>query len=360
MRIVHIIPNLSGGGAERQLGYLAPELVRMGHDVHIAYSKEGPNNPQLPGVMLHQIRSRSNYDPYLLWQLVRLFRHIKPDVIQTWILQMDILGGMTARLVGIPWIFREPSSSLAYISTWKHRLRAQIGSGAYAVVSNSRGGDEYWRGRNNGRLRRFIIPNALPLEEIERAVPFPSSEIGGSPDQKIVLYLGRFDKGKNLEGLVRALVRVSRNPTVVSFLCGDGPMRQAIERMIHEEGLSGRVFLPGYVMNAWSWMKRADVFVSVSLFEGMPNTVMEAVACGCPVVVSDIPQHREILDESEATYVLPGNPDDIASGIERLLGTREEAKQKAILAKGRTSEWSITDMAKRYERTYLDILDATG
>ena len=119
MRILHLLPNLSGGGAERQFSYLAPELARMGHDVHLAYSKEGPDKPELPGVVLHQLKLRSNYDPYLLLQLVRLIRRIKPDIIHTWILQMDILGGIAARLNRIPWIFREPNSALAYSMTWK-------------------------------------------------------------------------------------------------------------------------------------------------------------------------------------------------------------------------------------------------
>src|ERR1035437_1762104 len=98
MRIFHLIPSLSGGGAGRQLSYLAPELARMGHDVHVAYSNEGPQKPELPGVVLHRLKSRSNYDPYLIWQLDRLSRRIKPDIIQTWLLQMDILGGLVARL----------------------------------------------------------------------------------------------------------------------------------------------------------------------------------------------------------------------------------------------------------------------
>jgi glycosyltransferase involved in cell wall biosynthesis len=135
-------------------------------------------------------------------------------------------------------------------------------------------------------------------------------------------------------------------------------MRPAVERKIHNEGLSGRVFLPGYVLQPWAWMRRADLFVSVSLFEGMPNTVMEAMACGCPIVASDIPQHREILDEGEATFVLPDDPDSIASGIERLLGDTEEAGRKASCAKERALKWSIPAMAERYERVYLEILGA--
>ena len=102
IRILHLIHSLSGGGAERQFSYLAPELARMGHNVHVAYSNEGPEKPELPGVVLHRLKSLSNYDPYLLWQLIRLIRHIKPDIIQTWIPQMDILGGIAENSAGHP------------------------------------------------------------------------------------------------------------------------------------------------------------------------------------------------------------------------------------------------------------------
>ena len=125
MRILHLLPHLSGGGAERQLSYLAPELVRSGHDVHIAYYHEGCQKPNLPGIVLHKINKISNYDPFIVWKLCQLIRRIKPDILQSWIMQIDILGGIAARICGVPWVFREASSAKAYSNKWKHRLRVQ-------------------------------------------------------------------------------------------------------------------------------------------------------------------------------------------------------------------------------------------
>jgi glycosyltransferase involved in cell wall biosynthesis len=351
---------MGGGGAERQLTYLCGGLAERGWEVHVVLLREGPNSRLLreSGAVVHQISIWSHYDPVNILRICRLIRNINPGLVQTWLPMMDTIGAAACRITRNPHIISERSSSQAHRGKLRERLRLFVASWASAVVSNSSGGDEYWRGRNNGCLRRFVIPNALPLQAIERAVPVPAAELGGRPGQKILLYVGRFDKEKDLESLVRALGRVARNHKVVAFLCGDGPMRPAVERMIHKEGLSGRVFLPGYVLDPWSWMKRADVFVSVSLFEGMPNTVIEAMACGCPVVVSDIPQHREILGEDEATFVLPGDSDSIASGITRFLGDPGEAGRKALCAKERASRWSIPTMAERYERVYQEILEA--
>jgi len=193
---------------------------------------------------------------------------------------------------------------------------------------------------------------------MELVAPMNRQLIGVDTDQTVILFAGRFEEQKNMKNLILAFRRVMQRPKIVAFLCGEGPMLSELEVEIGSIGLVDRIFIPGYVTDIWSWMKSADIFVSVSLFEGMPNTVMEAMACGCPLVVSDIPQHREILDDDSATFVSPDDPTNIASGIDRLLGDPEEARRKALCAKERASRWSIPAMAERYERVYLEILGA--
>ena len=360
MRLLHLIPNLSGGGAERQLSYLAPELARMGHDVHIAYSTEGPIKPELPGVVLHQLKSRSNYDPYLLWQLVRIIRRIKPDIIHTWILQMDILGGIAARLNGIPWIFREPSSAMAYPPTWKNRLRVRIGSGATAIVSNSSGGNEYWRIQLPYN-RRYIIPNGLPVHEIGRAAAaLPPGLV--SSEMPIVLYVGRLTSDisakKNLKSLLESLVLVIQQQNVLGILCGEGPQRSELEMLRHRLGLDEWVHFAEHlpVASVWALMKKASVFVSLSAYEGCPNAVMEAMVCGCPLVLSDIPAHREILDESCALFVDTSNIKQTADTIVQALRDGDASRGRTLIAKQKTQEWSISEMACNYQRIYKQLI----
>ena len=356
IRILHLIPNLSGGGAERQLSYLAPELVRMGHDIHIAYSREGNYKLDLPGVELHQLKTRSNYDPYLLWQVDRLTRRIKPDIIHTWILQMDILGGIVARLNSIPWIFREPSSSMAYPATWKNRLRVWVGSNASAIVCNSRGGEEYWKAQIP-RSHRYIIPNGLPSFEIERtaaSLPAGLANLEGP----VVLYVGRLTSDgsaeKNLNVFLEAFARLRQQEDVFAILCGDGPQRTELEMLRHKLGLDADVHFTGYLpaVSVWALLKKASVFVSLSEYEGCPNSVMEAMACGCPLVLSDIPAHREILDETCALFVEPSNIQQTADVITQALNNANASKSRALIAKEKTGKWSITEMARNYERVY--------
>jgi glycosyltransferase involved in cell wall biosynthesis len=360
VRIIHVLPHLSRGGAERQFAYLAPELVRMGHRVVVAYLHNGPERPALSGVTMHQLVAKSNYDPHLFWQLIRLIRRVKPDIVHTWILQMDILGGMAARLNGIPWVFREPSSSMAYLRTWKNRLRVQVGSFASAIVSNSRGGDEYWKTQLPSS-RRYVVPNGLPVHEIDKIAAFLPPGLA-RPDAPIVLFVGRLTSDvsatKNLKALLEAVACVRQEQEVVGVLCGEGPQRSELEMLRNKLGLAARVHFTGYLPSAsvWALMKTASVFVSLSAYEGCPNTVMEAMACCCPLVLSDIPAHREILDKSCALFVDPSNIMQTASTIVQALCNAETSKGRALIAKQKTLKWSIDEMARNYERIYGELI----
>ena len=274
---------------------------------------------------------------------------------------MDILGGMAARFSGIPWILREPSSSMAYLATWKHRLRVWVGSGASAIVSNSSGGDEYWK-THLPQSRRYVVRNGLPVHDIDRTLAKVPPGLTKC-EAPIVLYVGRLTSGgsaiKNLKPFLEALKCVRQELEVLGILCGDGPQRSELEALRHRLGLDADVHFTGHlpVASVWALMKKASVFVSLSGYEGCPNTVIEAMACGCPLVVSDIPAHREFLNEETALLVDPHRPDKIAAAIRRVLTIPDEAQRRAHVAKDSVMSCSIASMAVQYEKLYGDVLD---
>jgi len=105
MKILHCIPVLDhGGGAERHLSYLAFEQAKRGQEVHVAFSRGGAYEERLrsAGVALHDVGGRGNYDPRIFIKLLRLVVALRPDVVQTMLPQMDILGGAAALLTGSP------------------------------------------------------------------------------------------------------------------------------------------------------------------------------------------------------------------------------------------------------------------
>jgi glycosyltransferase involved in cell wall biosynthesis len=83
---------------------------------------------------------------------------------------------------------------------------------------------------------------------------------------------------------------------------------------------------------------------------------MEAMACGCPLVLSDIPAHREILDETCALFVDPSNIQQTADIILQSLCSVDASKGRAFIAKQKTQEWSIAEMAQNWERVYKELI----
>ncbi len=355
LRILHAIPHLSGGGAEGQMSYLVRKLVRMGHEVHIACLTEGPGGCELglPESHLHRLDRSSNYDPRILWQLVRLIQRINPHVLQTWIRQMDVLGGLAARVTRTPWILGEQSSGKGYLPHWKNRLRTWVGSGAAMIASNSAGGDEYWQSKCPNTPRR-IIPCGVPLDELEKAEKRSSPEIGVSENQELMLYVGRQVPLKNLRFLLAALAEARKRAPLVGVLCGDGPQRPELEKYAEELRIADEVRFLGRRPRSevLGLLKRANVFVFLSAYEGCPNAVIEAMACGCSLVVSDIPAHREFLDEECAVFVDPQDIRQVSNAILDCLTDAEGALQRAKKAKAKIAQWSVRAMARQYEAAY--------
>jgi glycosyltransferase involved in cell wall biosynthesis len=349
---------MGGGGAERQLAYLAGPLASRGWAVHVALGAGGSNLPRLEagGAVVHRLAGSSNHDPRLAWQLARVFRRVRPDLVQVWFVQMEVLAGAVSRFFNVPTIISERSSVLAYPATTKNGVRLLFARTADAIVSNSLAGNQYWEGRVSSRVARFVIPNALPLDEIEHVRAALPAGLPAGDDHAVVLFAGRFEPEKNIDVLLAALRDVVTRPRTIAVLCGDGSLREDVQRRIVADGLGDRIFAPGYVSDIWPIMKRADVVVAVGLFEGRPNTVIEAMACGRPLVVSDIPAHREILDGQSALWVDARNPAAIARAVLDVLRDPVAAAGRSDAARLVATQWSIAAAAERYDGVYRQVL----
>lgn len=349
MKILHLIPSFGSGGAERQLSIIAPELADSGIECHVGYCLDGPNlQPMIgSGVHLHKFRIAGNHDPRLFWQIFLLIRSIQPDVIQTWLTQMDVVGGSAALLTRVPFILSERSSEAAYPPGWKVLVRLKLGVFAAAIVANSQGGVDYWKS-NQIRSPIHLIRNCVFTieqvsgigEEIPAATP-------------IILFAGRLSPEKNVVLLLDALIRLMDISTgCIAIMFGEGPMRDELRKKIMAANMEKRILLRGYTHDLTAWMNRADLCVSASTFEGNPNVVLEAAAQGCPLVLSDIPAHREIFDESSVRFVEHDSPEKVTSGILEVLQDKRSRIVKAAKAKSLVDIYTITRILQDYISVY--------
>jgi len=359
MRILHCIPSMGGGGAERQLCYTAEQMFRDGLDVHVVYFQDGPNTQRLKssGVKIHHLTCISNYDPTIIYKIIKTARKIQPHIIQTWIPQIDVLAGISSMLTTTPFILSERVSSLAYGKGWKDRLRNAIGRRADAIIANSKEGINYWADKVKKPVLK-IIPNGIPFKEISQTskLSLPSMQIDES--NEIIIFAGRYEKQKNLFNLLSALQRVlNERDKAIALFFGDGPQKESLINFKENYEVRDRIKIMDYTNELWSWFKTADVFVSVSDFEGNPNTVLEAIASKCPVVISDIPEHREILDEDSSYFVPVSDTKAMAAGIIKALSGPAEAQRKAENASNKIKDRSIESVTDEYISFYHTLLN---
>ncbi len=349
MRLLHCISSLETGGAERQLGLLAAAQAER-HEVHVAFVRAGPHLEALEraGVHPHPIGVASNTDPRLVWALARLSTRVNPALVQTWLTQMDVAAGLATRLTGRPWVLAERSSAAAYPASWKQSLRARLARSADLIVANSEGGAAYWTAAAPATPRR-VIGNALPLDRIRNA---PAVDL----PPNAVVFVGRLSAEKRVATLLHALADGSPPADAQLFLCGDGPERAALEALAARLGLADRVRFLGRRDDAWSVIRSAAVVVNPSAFEGRPNAVLEAMAAGRPVIVSDIPAHREILDSTSAWFVDPENPTQLAEAIRAALTDRSDVGARTRAAGRRVEPFDLPRIVEQYDRAYDAVL----
>jgi glycosyltransferase involved in cell wall biosynthesis len=341
---------------------LAAEHARRGHNIHLAVRRTGVHVQALEGcgVQIHVLGNVRSFNPRLLLAIRRVIVQVKPDIVQTWLPQMDILGGLGALASRrTRWVVTERTSGGYYRKEIPAiaRLRLWLARYSSAVVANSGGGERYWREDGNGALELSTIHNALDLNRIREAVSRGPAGPYASP---LILAVGRFDREKSFDIILQAVANIPADRSVNVMMIGEGSERPTLERMVAAASLSDRVKLPGYQPDWWRWLGSADGLISMGRYEGNPNVALEAMAGGCPVIVSDTPAHREVADELSALFVPVDDVRALSSAIVQLVTDRDAARQRAKRASERVGSMTLKAMADAYEAIYRQVLDGTN
>ena len=349
-----------GGGSELQLVLLSRHLRAEGWDVAIGYIHPGVHleGAVATGAQVEQLEGRSNYDPAWALRVRRLIRRIKPAIVQTWLPQMDIIGGLMARMAGVPWIVAERSTHPLEGRPIMAFVRDRIMRGATAVISNSDRALARWS-QYQPSVRQFHIPNAISLTDIDAVgSSVHVASLRGTDDRKVMVGVGRLIDMKRFDVFIEALKRVCEVMPAAGLLCGDGPHRPVLEAHARATGVADRLMFAGFVSDVAADIKSSDVLVALSEYEGRPNVVLEAMAARTPLVVSDIPEHREILDADSATFVVGDHPDEVAAAILDVFRNRDAAIARAARARQIAEAWNAPRIAAQYAAVYDQIVSA--
>jgi glycosyltransferase involved in cell wall biosynthesis len=323
-KVLFVLPNLEPGGAERLVTTLLQHLPRERLELHIALvARYGLLLEQIPGdVGVHHLRAgRVRRAPL---PLIRLAWRLRPDVV------LSTLGYMNLALIPM-WPFlprgtqlyvREANTLSAEIRTyprhplWRAAYRALYPRAGRIVCPARAMADDLVNSFGIPRSAIRYIPNPVDLAELRAEAAGPSPFRGAGPH---LLGVGRLAPQKGFDRMIEAFEKFGRErPGAQLWVLGEGSEREALEEHARRLGIGDRVHLVGHVPNPYVWMRHADVFVLSSRFEGLPNVVLEAIACGTPVAAFDCPGGtREILEKIKGGMLLP--PDD-TEALARAIG----------------------------------------
>lgn len=350
-------------GAEKQLALLAAGLPRERFDVDVlALTRSGPLEQTLreAGVRVHILGKRWRFDPSPILRLRKWFAEHRPGIVHSWLFAANTACRLALPSRSRPRVIVSERCVDSWKSGWQLWLDRCLERQADQLVGNSQSVVDFYRQQGLGRVPMTVIPNGVtvPPSPVRDRAAF-LEELGFPGDARLALYVGRLAKQKRLTDLLWAAQLVRQKDSRFRFvIVGDGPERGNLEQFAREVEVSGYVRFLGHRPDAAALLHHADLFWLASDFEGMSNSLMEAMACGKPCVVSDIPPNRELVVHGKTGYCInPGDSVGYAQFTTRLLDDPLLAAALGDAGRTRmTDEFSVTRMIARHVDLYESLV----
>jgi glycosyltransferase involved in cell wall biosynthesis len=372
LRVLFIINSLGAGGAERSLAEMLPIFLKSGIDpmvVTLKGSTEG-NEQEVTALGVPVVPVQSDSWWQTLTRLRRLIAAQKPDVVHTTIFEADVLGRLATigrktnvltslvntsyssarladpnvrpwRLRGVQivdgWTARRFNSHFhAITQAVKHAAIESLGIEPSQITVVERGRDQSRLGRPSRERRQLS-----------------RSRLGIPPESDVLVNVGRQEFQKGHQDLLRAMVGIAAaRPHSLLLIAGrEGNATTSLRRLCNQLHLQGHVRFLGHRQDVPDLLAASDVFVFPSIYEGLGGAVIEAMALGLPIVASNLPALREVLEESRnCLLVPPARPNMTAAAVERILSDPElrstfAARSRAIFEERFTIDRAASRMA---------------
>ena len=370
MRILFLIDNLRPGGAQKALLAIATALKTAGSEPAVwclggTSSIEGEFAAAgVPVLGRHASAWRTLCQPLTL---VRYLKREKVDLLQTFLFHADVTGRIAGRIArgwrrrNRPCVVSSVRASNLRNHWWQFLLARSTARWADAFTSVSWRSLQFAAEHEGVDLARArVIPNGIdldswqmpPRDEARRALEL-------SPEDFVVATVGRLHKQKGHKYLLQAAVEVLRErPNARFLIAGYGPLREELEARAQALNLAGRVRFLGYRRDVETLLSASDLFVLPSLWEGMSNAVLEAMAAGRPVVATAVDGNVEQVADGETGLLAPpADAGALAEAILRLAREPERARRMGLAGRRRVEEqFGLERMTRAYLDFYAELL----
>lgn len=339
MRLTLVISSLGCGGAERVMSIMANYWAKRGEEVTVLTFDHGgqsfyPLDPQVRRHALGLLADSSKLWQGLLRNLHRIcvlrdaIRRSRPDIVISFIDKVNVLTLLAALGLRAPVVISERIDPSRYDigGPWNffRRLTYPKASALVCQSPAALASFDFLPSSMKHVIPNPVMPPFSSLNKTESHHPIGATYL--------IVGMGRLVEQKGFDMLLEAFKTISaKYPEWFLMILGEGPLRRKLERHIETLDLKSRVSLPGPVPDPSSVLRRADLFVLSSRFEGFPNALLEAMAAGLPVVSFDCPSGPRaiIRDGVDGLLVPPEDVGALASALDRLIAFPAERERLA-------------------------------
>ena len=344
------------GGGEKWMVNAAKGLTTKGHNVVLS-SKQNSRILQYAekqGVKTHVVEIHSDISPIKTFLIARWLKEQQIDILICNLNKDVRVAGLAARIAGTPVVLARHGMLLCS-KKWKHKLTlTKLTDG---IITNSKTIQETYTGYGWFPTDFVkVIYNGIVIPEHVEQVDFQAC----FPGKKIIYSAGRLSEQKGFNYLIEAaqILRKKRND-LVFLVSGEGKLASILQKQVDNAGLHESFVFEGFTDDIFPYLKGCDLFVLASLFEGMPNVVMEAMAMAKPVVATDVNGARELMQDGNTGFIVPpADPNALANAIGSLIDNPEKLSAFGNAGKERVTQHftmqHMTDTLEAHLRSKLE------
>jgi sugar transferase (PEP-CTERM/EpsH1 system associated) len=372
--VVHLLHRFDTGGLENGVVNIINHLPAFRHAVvavtEVTAFKERVKAPGTQFISLHKPPGQG------LWlypRVYRLLRELRPAVVHT-----RNLGAMEFQLPA--WAARVPLrvhsehgwdvGDLGGVSRANQRLRRAYGKGTHRFVALSRAIETYLTGPVGfARERVLRICNGVDTQRFAPATRVPEAWPFRRGEHLVIGAVGRMQAVKDPLNLVDAFLRLrellpAEWPQLRLVMLGGGPLLEAAQQRLADAGAADQAWLPGDRSDVAELLPQFDIFALPSQAEGISNTLLEAMACGCAPVATDVGGNAELIeaDEGGNGLLVPAQDSGaLAAALARLVAEPRLRERLAAASLARVrAQFSLDGMVAAYGRLYAGNLPGSG
>ncbi|MDE2027686.1 MAG: glycosyltransferase [Candidatus Omnitrophica bacterium] len=356
MKVLHIVNSLECGGLEKMVIHLASACSE--HDVKsdiLCLKTEGvlASQARQKNIEVNALNKNEGFSWRVIFRMAQMIRSGGYDLVHTHNFSPLIYGSIAARLAGVKCLNTRHGSE----PTGTYKLIWDLNSRVIAVSEYTR--NELLKNNTISEGKVSVIYNAIPEAEFNfDSNAQPESSLRkqlGLVNARLIGIVGRLSPEKDHLTLFKAIKNiVSDSKDVCLFVVGDGDQRSCLEQYCVQHRLSDNIHFLGFRNDIPLILRSLDVFALSSLTEGVPLTILEAMASGVPVVATNVGGNSEIIENNVTGLLVPaGDPNAVEQALRRLLNDRDLAGRLGKLAHERVCErYSLNTMIEKYMEVY--------